>query len=303
MALVVSVTQDTLDYHRWLQIAIPYIESHLRALGIGIEPGSLNRYCLIRFGGRGSYLSTRFIKIDNQIFFPAESFFEARRQLRHIGATADGYQAIDFALRHIPFRNESSVTKMVIFVGNSERTPLSTHSHITMDTIESLLRNSSVLFNAILRADMSVLTTVVVAGATSTLTNRVLGLASHERGFLVGGNYSYSAITGKSVVTSNKRNLVRDFANLTLASGGLLWSLNMLLRENVTIIESFVGAMLSEQDLHAIQEKEVCERCWCKEGEGQQGCEEGEMECEVPTDQSLCSCLVARSPSEVSVDQ
>lgn len=289
------MTQDSSDYHIWLQSAVPYIDSHLKSLGVGTEEATPNRFCLVQFGGRGSYRSTRFLKVDEKIFFSSRSFHKARRQLTDTGIISDGYHAIDFALKQAPFRNESSIAKTVLFVTNSERTALGTHGHITMATTKALLRNSSISFNAIIRADMQVQSAKITAGVSSTQMHEVMGLSSYSKGLVVETNYSYSTISGSATFTSNKGSIVRDYVNMTLESGGLLWSLNLFMQRNETVIKSFVGAMLQEHGVQGRQQKEVCERCRC-EGEG--ACLE--MLCDVPADQQLCSCLANQSPSEVS---
>lgn len=296
ITLVVSSTWGNRDYQRWLQIAVPYLENRLTSLGIGSNQSTQNRYCLVRFGGRGSYLSTKFLLVNDQVFFQADSFVHARRQLRRTGISADGYQALDFVLNSAPFRTQSNVSKMVLFVSNSERSVLSTHRNITRETIEALLRSNRVLFDAVVAADMTLVSTT--EGSDSQRTP-VVGLTGDGEGVIAGEEFSFSLLNGRAVVTSNQEGIIRDYVNLTLDVGGFVWSLDLLATENITLIKSFLGAMITQHELHALQVEEVCERCWCVNVDQDGRCV-GEKRCEIDVDQELCSCLLLRSPSDVS---
>lgn len=290
VVLVVSITQGSRDHQRWLQIAVPFLEARLNQLGIGTNALTRNRYSLVQFGGSGS---SRFLTVSNQVFFPATSFVHARRQLVRQGQTADGYQAIDFAVKNAPFRTDPNVARLLVFVSNVRRSPLSTHGNLTRTIMESMLRENNILFSSVVSVNM----TVDREGGSGLIP--VLGLIGRNEGVVAGNNYTYGTANGHVVTTSSVERIVDDYLNLTLDIGGMPWSLDSLARENVTIIRSFLGAVTMEFELRGVQTEEVCERCECEEREEEGGCEA--TACEVAADQEVCGCLARNSAGEVSV--
>lgn len=299
VALVVSNTQGEQDHQLWLQIAVIKIEQRLKSLGIGTETATQNRYSLVEFGGKGNNLTTEFLKVDDQIFFSSASFVHARRQLTRVGDKADGYQAIDYAVKHVPFRNQSNIAKLVLFVSNTKRASVPAFSNITRGNVESLLlRNDDILFNAIVPTNLS-----MVASDGNLLHTSVIGLTGYNVGIVTAEGYNSYTQGGVPIIRSNELGVVSDYINMTLDAGGFVWSLNTLAQKNITVAQSFIGAMVTEFGLRASRREEVCERCWCNsEGNGSQnrGCETTKKECEIAPDQELCSCLAQRSAVEVS---
>lgn len=306
VVLIVSATEGQIDHQRWLQIAVPILESRLTSLGIGLEEDTPNRYALVQFGGRGLLLKAQFLRVSGEVFFPASSFVSARRQLNRGGTVADSYQAINFAMRNSPFRNETNITRLAILVTNKDRHILPDHQNITELTLNDLLNKSGVLFDVIVSANLS------IRASAQSLATAVLGLTSRNKGILVTAgdhnNGTYQFITGEAMA-GGRGSVVDDHVNFALDVGGQVWSLGMLAGENVTVLESTIAGMMAGHELEQVTVREECERCWCggdhdNEGEerGGGGGEREECEdemCEVAEDQEMCSCLVNLSPSEV----
>lgn len=306
LALVVPATHQNREDHLWLQILTSYADARLKELGIGQQSGERNRFCIVQYGGQGDAQGPRLLEYAGDAFLPYEDFYRVRRQLLRDGETADGYQAIDFALRHVPFRSQPNVTKMVVFVAHHRRTSLD--SSITNETVESLLRargSEGVVFATVVGANLTVL--LSLGGGDGGPDHRpapVMGITSHEQGIEPGVGFSYSLLNGESVsVSSHEVGVVQDYVNLTLDAGGVVWGVETPARDNVTAVKSLLSALFEENGLHQVESEEVCEQCWCEEGStlegGGGGCAAGEQVCQVDTDQQTCSCHLQLSPTEV----
>lgn len=291
--MVASATQDTRNYHLWLQIAIPSLEIRLKELGIGLDPIP-NRYSVVQFTGTEGAESAKFLKVNGNTFFSMIDFIHARRQIQRTEATADGYRGIDFALKQTPFRTDSNITKMIFFLSNSERTALGSYSNVTKATIQGLLEESGVIFSAVVAADMRI---EAVDGSSSI---PVIALTAHDEGITVEDGFSFTTVVGRPAVATSSA-VIRDYVNLTLDLGdSVVGSLDPLIPAEPTIVQSYIGAVVDRSGLHALQQEEVCERCLCRDDEREEG-EECEAEvCEVDANVELCSCLTQRTPAEVS---
>lgn len=305
VVVVTSVARDSHEYHLWLQVAIPSLDIQLKNLGMGTTAAMPNRYAVLQFDGDLGAPATRFVRVDDAIFFPLVDFVHARRQLVRNGRVADGYQAIDFALRHAPFRTVSDVGKMVFFVGNVERVPLD--ASITKATVQSLLRERGVFFGAVVAANMSV---VQETASEPPHQVPVIGLTSHNQGVNTKVGFSYATVAGPSIVASEEAGLVRDYVNMTLDYGSAVGDLRILALHDDTVIQSFIGAMVVQSGIQSGVREEVCQQCRCEGLREEEVVDEegGEREvvclatvCEAATDQELCNCLVQRSPAECSV--
>ena len=157
------------DHVLWLQLLVPLLESRLKQLGIGLETDAPNRYCLIQYGNN-SHLHTKFLKVADKEFFSSTTFGLARRQLVRAGHAADGYQAVDFALKHVPFRDQPDVAKFVFLVSNTRRSALPTHANLTLDVMKGLLLEKGMFFTSIIAANIS-----IASSSSNTIAPR-LGL-------------------------------------------------------------------------------------------------------------------------------
>ncbi len=285
MVLIVSATTwGEIDHHTWLQVAVSQLESQLLNLGIGTGTETPNRYCLIQFGGRvrGTLSSAKFLTVNGETFFSASSFVLARRQLIRIaGRIADGYQAIDFAVKNAPFRNEAGISKMVMLVTTMGRTVLD--ASITKQSVDHLLRDSDVLFSVVVPTNMT------IQGSP------VMGLSDYSTGVRSERNGSYQFVSGESTLRSASVDVISDYVTLSLDIGGLAWSM-LLARVNVS---SFVGGLIASHSLRPVEKVDVCEKCQCASVMSG-GVEVVEKVCEVAEDQEMCSCLDMLTMEEVS---
>lgn len=299
VVVVASTTRDPRNaFNVWLQVAIPSLDRQLRDMGIGLV-STPNRYCVVQFGVREGTDTARFLKVNGNIFFPIEDFIYARRQIHNNPApSADGYNGIDFAMNHTPFRESSNISKIVLFVSNHERTAVSSH---TNRDIASSLQAKDAVFSAVVAANMSIVDPADESvGAEHPHSTRVIGLNMRDEGIATEEGFEFSLVSGRSsIVANHQAQLVREYVNLTLDYGGVVGSLDSLIPPaDDTVVESFIGAMVAKSGLHALQQEEVCERCLCGDGDEGEECEA--PVCEVDANQELCSCLVQRSPVEVS---
>ena len=300
VVVVASATQDTRNYHLWLQVAIPSLELQLKGMGIGHLDSTPNQYCVVQFTGTEGVESAKFLKVNGNTFFSVADFIHARRQIQRTEVTADGYYGIDFALKQAPFRTTSNITKMVFFMSNSERTALGSHSNITKATIKTLLKESGVIFTAVVAADMRI-DSVDESGASRSAP--VIALAAYDEGITVEDEFSFGTVVGRPTVSSSV-SVIRDYVNLTLDLGNsVVGSLDPLILAEPTIVRSYVGAVVERSGLHALRRGDVCEQCLCGDEERVEaaGCEAEVCEVATSMNMDLCTCLVQSSPAEVSL--
>ena len=238
MVLVVSGAYSDRDYHSWLQPAVNRLEDKLTSLNIGLS--TPNRYAVVHFGGRGIYATARYITITHagEMFFNSTSFHLAANELQILGAVADGYQAIEYALQNAVFRNVSGIAKMMLLIAKQERDNLITHSNLTKADISSLLRASNILFDSVVAVNLSV--------TTATANISVLGLSGYGNGVVPGRNGTHKIISGNATLMRNANStLFHDYVTLALDLGGTSFSLDQLISSNANVIDSFVGALTS----------------------------------------------------------
>ena len=99
-----------------------------------------NRYCLVGYGGFFEREHGHFILVDGQPCYFATNFSRARNQLRNEGLNEDGYEAIQFAIDNIPFRNTPFISKNIILITDEGRTTIPLGKNITRETIQDELK-------------------------------------------------------------------------------------------------------------------------------------------------------------------
>ncbi len=278
VCILVSGQPSMASNHIWLQTLVALLEDNLSSLEL-----QSNRYCLMQFGGTQGSPTNRFLPNADKMFFPASDFVLARRRLSQREEIADGYAAIQYALRNVEFREDPRVGKIFLLVTDSER------SNSSVVDKQSLLNN---LENHELSLNIIVDLTFSMSGVT------VLGL--HDGGTTVstltdnGEDYNLVDTSNVGVVSSHG-NMVDDYVSLATDSGGSVWSLPFLSQSNLTAQITFVKALVTENDI--LKTVTVCEECRCVEMNGE--CALGD--CVEPTDQETCQCLAQRPAAEVSV--
>ena len=282
ICFVVSAVRSMAGAQRWLQIAVPMIEKQLKLVGVGNESSSRNRYCLVQFGGRGPLLMAKFLLVDDQTFFPADTFVRARRQLRRNGDVADGYEALEFAARNAPFRRDEEIAKILILVTNMGRSVLSTKTNLTRESVFQMLHSKHVTLDTV---------TSVAMELNGTVQEKVLGLNKLEKAIVVRPNGNFRFVNGDVLFTSSAGQTIHDYVALSLQIGGLSFPINLLADEDYNVLASFVKAFIAAHKLTALRRVHICQRCTCRQ--------KGKLECDQATNQELCNCLINGSAIEV----
>lgn len=101
-----------------------------------------NRYCLIGFGSFVPFRAAHFRDVDGMLCYPASDFPRAQSQLVTAGIQEDGYQAIQFALDSVPFRNSPFIAKNILLITDEGREQIPEGVGITRESIEQELRVS-----------------------------------------------------------------------------------------------------------------------------------------------------------------
>ena len=292
VCLIISAAQTMRLHQRWLQIAVPQLEQQLVSMGIGNETEKPNRYCVVQFGGRGGQLRGHFLYVNGKEFFPSTSFVTARRQLKRSGDIADGYEAAEFTLNNAPFRNDSTVKKVIFVVTNMGRSVLATKANLTKNVILNMLFENDVIFDTVVEADFTI---------QSSTTETVIGVSGYNTSSVVRPSGGYEFIQGAVTLTSNEGQTVSDYVTLSLAAGSSSWSIGHLADEDTDVIQSFVRSFVAAHELEGLRMEEVCQRCLCADdsmtGGGMESC--GNLVCDEHPDQQLCRCLITRLPLEV----
>ena len=289
VCLVISAAQTMRLHQRWLQIAVPQLEQQLVNVGIGNETTNPNRYCVVQFGGRGEQLKGHFLYVNSNKFFPSTSFVTARRQLKRSGDIADGYEAVEFTLKNAPFRNGTSVKKIILLVTNMGRSVLATKANLTKTVILNMLLENHVIFDTVVSANFMI---------QSSTTETVIGVNGPNMSSVVRSSGQYEFIRGPVTITSNEGQTVNDYVNLSLSAGGSSWSIGHLAEEQTNTIQSFVRSFVAAHELERLKMVEVCQMCPCGDAGGRaESCQNSV--CNEHPDQQLCRCLVTRPRLEV----
>lgn len=292
MCFLVSATSSMGRAHNWLQTAVPLVELNLTSIGIGDEPTARNRYCLIQFGGRGRFLTGRFLSVSQRKFFYANEFVFARRRLAKLGDVADGYEALEFLLNNAPFRSDPLIGRNAILVSNMGRSILATKTNLTRERIFGLLSESNVVLDTVVAVRFSL-------GEGETGVG--LGLHDTQSMSTIKRNGGFEIVKSQNIqYSSNEGTTVSDYVSLALATGGSSWPINLLAQNNYSVVASFVQAYVATHGLVRTSNQTVCQSCRCIEGNSHQPSRECEERvCDDHEDQELCSCLISHSPLEV----
>jgi len=94
--------------------------------------------------------------VNGQRCFFASDFPQARVQLINAGFIEDGYEAMQFAIDNVPFRNNPFIAKNMILITDEGRSVIPLGQNITQSSIESELRNNNILLNVVVQADYQV---------------------------------------------------------------------------------------------------------------------------------------------------
>lgn len=269
--------------HEWLLVMIPLLEEMLVDAGVG-DGAVRNFYCPIAFGSFINQQSAQFLEVDGERCFPAVLFPRARAQLINAGLNEDGYEAIQFAIDNVPFRNDPRIARNMLLITDEGRTVIPQGAGLTFESIQSALQENDVLLNVIVFADYELPSQPdrMVIGVDSTGTSYIL----EQEGF-------FSTSNEPVVITQAETNTAETYVDLAIAVGGASWALRLLressITQNVTLQQSFTSA-LTEIKVREIRDIiESCRRCTCVLGEV-----EGTAmaDCVIAEDSDFCRCIV-----------
>ena len=72
--------------------------------------------------------------------YPASDFPRAQAQLLTAGVDEDGYEAIQFALDNVPFRNSPFIAKNILLITDEGRRIIPEGEDITRDSLEEEIK-------------------------------------------------------------------------------------------------------------------------------------------------------------------
>lgn len=280
LCLVVLDSGSMASSQVWLQIAVPVLNEHLLTLGIGTGEQK-NRYCLVMFGGS---FTTRFIRVNEQIFFPYHQFFHARRQLSKTGnSSSDGYEAVEFTVNNAPFRNNPNVAKAIILVTNTERTQSPHRMNLTRDSLLQLLYLNNIMMDTVVSISLQ------LAGQGD---RTVLGFHGYREASILRPDGRYEMSQNQSVLfTEAAGETINDYVALSIALKSSSWPLGLLDNGDYLTLLSFANAFTNVHNLFPALPVEVCEQCRCQQ--------DLVLSCEQPKNQEMCTCRINRTSSEV----
>lgn len=154
-----SIAIEVYTCIRW-PLIIQFMYSHVTLLNsatqrlsyVGVGDGIVpNRYCLIGYGIFGERRQAHFRRVDGQACYVAAEFPRAQRQLVTAGAEEDGYEAIQFALDNVPFRNSPFIAKNVLLITDEGRTIIPEGENITQESIAAQLKVKEFWWKNIIR--------------------------------------------------------------------------------------------------------------------------------------------------------
>lgn len=108
---------------------------------LGVGDGDVrNRYCLIGFGSFKPFTTAHFRDVGGKVCYSAADFPRAQAQLLTQGRMEDGYEAIQFALDNVPFRNSPFIAKNILLITDEGRTVIPEGENITRQSIEQAIK-------------------------------------------------------------------------------------------------------------------------------------------------------------------
>lgn len=277
ICFAISATTTTPSYE-WTQTLAMEFDKKLKDMGIGVQDNEQNRFCVIQFGARNELLRAKIIPVKSQIFFSAENFPENR--LKNNGFVADGYEALEFILQNIPFRENPSVAKGVVLASGTGRTILADRINLTKPLMLQLLQDSNICLDIITKM------TVQQPGIALGMLDYSSLLQYHEAN-------NYEEINSPIDIISSHGNTINDYVSLAFQSGGSAWFLDSL-TNSTEIIKGFAAAYV---DSRSYIKSTMCQICSC-------GSENEDMlSCTIPSNQRACRACINQTTEQCLATQ
>ena len=282
ICFVVSMTRSM--QHRWIQIIATTVDSLLKERGIGnnTSDGSVNRFCLIRFGGRTHDIYAEFIKVGNSTFFSSSSAQLARKKLSKHGFVADGYEALEFAIKNTPFRTDPDVARSFILGTDTGRTVLADKAYLNHMLLSHWLQERDITL------DVAVNISLEVEGMEN---HTVLGMQSLKEASVLNGE-TVENVRGTVLVKDSHGTTLRDYVSLAFETGGAVWPIGNMKGPPFAAVRTVAAAYVESRSYLQAQ---VCESCSCTRVHGGES-----LHCSQPSSYIGCRVCVNHTTEEVS---
>ena len=263
--------------HSWVPNAIEELEKLLVAEGVGTRRS--NVYAIVGFGVPD--VSARVVQLNGDTWIPASRYREATGQLKTDGDTEDGYYAIDFAIRNLPFPD--SCARNYILVTDERRAESPQGASLTHDRVLTALQDKEIVTNVIINVGLVVVT-------DDGFDSDAFGVDYLGNAFSVGRGGNFIQSTGDVSVRSDLAfcNSFRDYGDLGLRTNGAVWDLETLRQGAVSTqySDAFTKAFTEVKSREIIVTSQQCQRCECEDDETG----EGKITCMRPPNVAFCMC-------------
>lgn len=227
----------------------PYVPSLLEAELVANNIGAgayTNRYALVGFARAqpSPGANAHAIPVGGTDWGTASDLETAAANLVVTGWNEDGYEAIDFTLKHYNFR--PGAVKLLVLITDEERTDI-TSGNITKASITSALKAEGALLAAVL--DLNIKSTGLVSSIGRKGTSVYIESVTHP--YYIEG--TLGTITGSSTTVEDYCDLVEIIPSAQ-PDGGSEWDLNIL-RDGGAHATAFTSAFVNvtkSQITHAL---------------------------------------------------
>ena len=273
LCLVISGTTTMPFSEKWVQFLSTSLNNKFKAVGIGSQTGNENRFCVIQFGGRSEDLRARIIKVDDKVFFDADIVKETRSELKRNGYVADGYEALEFAINNIPFRDSLSVAKGFILVTDTGRSMLADRVNLTKPIISHLLEEKNITLDVISNINVE------------SQLDRVLGILDYHTKVVYKNGVTYIEDNEQVKIVSSHGDSLTSYAELAFHTGGGAWLLDTLYEDikSLSYKDYINGIAIEYVNSRSYLKSNVCEICSCVSEKS-----EPLLKCERPNNQRHC---------------
>lgn len=275
-------------HQRWMQYLASFIDSELMSRGIGVTEEARNMFCAVQFGARGKEMRAILLSIGNQSFFRADEVPDVRRELKRNGFSADGYEAIEFTLNNVPFRDSLGVARSIILGTNTGRSVLSDKVNLTKSFMFQRLKEMNATLDVVVNMTLQAGEHEGSVGQNHTL----LGLLDYSHGVVLeSGNQEFLPVSDNITIVSSHGSTVSDYVALAFESGGAAWRVGFFCDDSFDTQDAKAVAQVYVEHRWYAQ-SHVCQVCSC-EGNGVE-------ECFQPQNQQLCQQCVNSTTENVS---
>lgn len=198
--------------HAWIGSMVTALDTQLNGAGV-----TGNQFALVGFGASSAHgVDGHGHTVGSGSWGTAAQLSAATSGLVTSGSTEDGWQAINYALANYTFRANAAVNVILITDENRDIRD----NTLNYAGMLSALQGKGALLNAVVSGSDNI-TMKDNAGANA------LGHSGDNRAFVADGSGGYIASTPKGTVTGDA-NVIANYYNLALASGGATWDLQQL---------------------------------------------------------------------------